>query len=124
VAASEQWKITLFFKKFFDHWEPRYDVVPRKSNVEALIDLGLTPNQRKKVILALKAGDYFSGPTQERDQAHFGEGEIWEFGVDSNGVSIYIKLKIQESKDRVLMAKCLSFHRAKWIINYPYKENH
>lgn len=123
MSASVQWKITLFLKKFFDYWQPRCDVVPRKSNLEALIDFGLTPNQRKEIILNLKASDYFSGPKQEKNQVNFGGGEIWEFGVGSNGVSIYIKLKIQESKDRGPVAKCLSFHRAKWKIDYPYKEN-
>ena len=124
MPISEQWKITLFLKKFFEHWQPDCYVVPRDINQTALIALGLTSKQREKMILNLKPRDYFSGPKPEEDPDKFGAAEIWEFSVISNGESIYVKLRLSKEKTKKVVAKCLSFHRAEKTINFPYKENH
>ncbi len=123
MSTPAQWQIDLLLKKFFEDWQPRCFVVPREENKVALLDLGLTPNQRKEIILGLKSSDYYSGPEQERDPGSHGKGDIWTFGVISNGVNIYIKLKTRKLNNTQVMAKCLSFHRATWPIRLPYKEN-
>ena len=93
------------------------DIVPRRENLDALSDLGLTKKNLKEEILALSVQDYCEGPEPDRDRP----GEIWIFGKHIAGKEIYIKLKIaQVSKEKI--AKCLSFHAANFPLCFPYRD--
>jgi hypothetical protein len=93
------------------------DIVPRRENLDALSDLGLTRNNLKEEILALSVQDYCEGPEPDKDRP----GEIWIFGKQVAGKEIYIKLKIaQVGKEKI--AKCLSFHPANFPLCFPYHD--
>ncbi|WP_027360416.1 type II toxin-antitoxin system MqsR family toxin [Desulforegula conservatrix] len=106
-AASE------FLKEFKKIASSRgIDVVPRRENNSALIEFGLTEKNRKEEILKLTSANYYRGPEADRDRP----GEIWEFRMDIDDIEVYIKLKIAdvEGTDGTKIAKCLSFHKAKF----------
>ena len=94
------------------------DVVPRRINRDALIDLGLTERNRRREILSLSVQDYSSGPDPDNDRP----GELWVFGRIVDGREVYIKLKVAEV-DGEKLAKCLSFHSAEYAITYPFKSS-
>lgn len=93
------------------------DVIPRVENMEALAELGLTKKNRKNEILTLSVEDYCSGPEPDDERP----GHVWVFGKQINGVNVYIKLKIAQAGEKKI-AKCLSFHAAKFPMCFPYKE--
>lgn len=90
------------------------DVVPRRQNIEALAELGLTKKNRRDEIMTLSVSDYCEGPEADRDKP----GDIWVFGKRINEKEAYIKLKIAHvGKERI--AKCLSFHVATYPLCFP-----
>ena len=85
----------------------KYDFVPRRKNMQALAQHGLTILDAKDEILGLVVGDYYKGPKQDFDSNR--SGVIWEFKKIINGIRFYIKIKIvQENGEEIL--KCLAFH--------------
>jgi len=93
------------------------DVIPRRKNIIALSELGLTKKNRRDEILALSVQNYCSGPEPDYDRP----GEVWMFGEQIGDTNIYIKLKIAKVGDKKI-AKCLAFHPAEFSICYPCKE--
>lgn len=55
----------------------KYDFVPRRKNMQALAEHGLTITDAKNQILGLVVGDYYKGPKQDFD--HNRPGDIWDF---------------------------------------------
>lgn len=85
----------------------KYDFVPRRKNLQALAQHGLTVADVKFEILNLVVSDYYRGPKQDFDPKR--PGDIWEFKKSIDGSQFYVKTKIvQENGDNIL--KCLSFH--------------
>lgn len=85
----------------------KYDFVPRRKNMHALAQHGLTIVDAKSEILELVVGDYYKGPKQDFDLNR--PGDIWEFKKNVKGICFYIKVKItQENGEDVL--KCMGFH--------------
>lgn len=85
----------------------KYDFVPRRKNMQALAQHGLTILDAKNEILGLVVGDYYKGPKQDFDSTR--PGDIWEFKKDVDGIGFYIKVKItQENGEDIL--KCMGFH--------------
>ena len=85
----------------------KYDFVPRRKNMQALAQHGLTITDVKNEILGLDVGDYYKGPKQDFDPNR--PGDIWEFKKSIDGMQFYVKVKIiQENGEDIL--KCLSFH--------------
>ena len=85
----------------------KYDFVPRRKNMQALAQHGLTITDAKAEILGLVVGDYYKGPKQDFDPNK--QGDIWEFKKQIDGIQFYVKIKItQENGDAIL--KCLGFH--------------
>ena len=85
----------------------KYDFVPRRKNMLALAQHGLTITDAKNEILGLAVGDYYKGPKQDLDPNR--PGDIWEFKKDIDGMQFYVKVKItQENGEDIL--KCLGFH--------------
>jgi hypothetical protein len=85
----------------------KYDFVPRRKNMQALAQYGLTIADAKAEILGLVVSDYYKGPKQDFDLNR--PGDIWEFKKDIDGIKFYVKVKItQENGEDIL--KCLGFH--------------
>ena len=85
----------------------KYDFVPRRKNMQALAQHGLTITDAKNEILGLVVGDYHKGPKQDFDSNR--PGDIWEFKKNIDGIQFYLKVKIvQENGEDIL--KCLEFH--------------
>ncbi|MBO5031984.1 MAG: type II toxin-antitoxin system MqsR family toxin [Lachnospiraceae bacterium] len=85
----------------------KYDFVPRRKNMQALAQHGLTITDAKNEILGLVVDDYYKGPKQDLDSNR--SGDIWEFKKDIDGIQFYVKVKItQENGEDIL--KCLGFH--------------
>lgn len=84
-----------------------YRFVPRRKNMQALADHGLTITDAKDEILGLMIDDYYKGPKKDYDNTQ--PGDIWEFKKTIDGKLFYVKLKIQEQNGKDIL-KCLSFH--------------
>ena len=85
----------------------KYDFVPRRKNMQALAQHGLTIADAKEEILDLVTGDYYKGPKADFDSNR--PGDLWEFKKNIDGVQFYVKVKIvQENGQKIL--KCLGFH--------------
>ncbi len=85
----------------------KYDFVPRRKNMQALAQHGLTIEDAKNEIIGLVVGDYYKGPKRDLDQNR--PGDIWEFKKNIDGMQFYVKVKIvQEGGENIL--KCLAFH--------------
>ena len=87
----------------------------RHKNLQALLDLEITAKRRTRLILGLKAADYYRGPKE--DQVVAG-GEYWEFGKEVKGIPVYIKLALDSEGGP---ACCYSFHPAERPITYPFQ---
>jgi hypothetical protein len=114
--------VAQFLKQFKVLAQRRLYVSPREVNIQSLIDMGLTFEDRRNLILSLSVEDYSCGPDQDLVQV----GDIWVFGKVVNGVEVYIKLKLVEyrpvgTSTIVRQAKCISFHAAKGSLPYPLK---
>ena len=92
------------------------DLVPRDQNMKTLSYLGITKKNAEEILLGLSVADYCKGPIPDKDKA----GELWEFGRDMDGEEVYIKLKVVKELN---LAKCISFHIAKYPMKYPLKPN-
>jgi len=92
------------------------DIVNRRENIDAMAKLGLTKKNLKEEIMTLSVENYCEGPEPDKDRP----GYVWVFGKQIGRQEIYIKLKIaQVGKEKI--AKCLSFHAAKFRLCYPYQ---
>lgn len=103
------------FKKIVVH--RGLDVIPRSENIDALAELGLTRKNRVDEILTLSFEDYCSGPEPDNDRP----GDLWIFGKQIGTQPVYIKLKIAQVGEEKI-AKCLSFHAAKFPLCFPCRE--
>ena len=93
------------------------DFVPRRKNLDSLLELGLTQKNARGEILSLSVADYCGGPEPDRDKP----GEIWEFGKAIGSKEVYMKLKIAHvGKEKI--AKCLSFHVAEFPLCFPLRQ--
>ena len=85
----------------------KYDFVPRRKNMQALAQHGLTIADVKDEILGLVVGDYYKGPKQDFDPDR--PGDIWEFKKSVDGITFYVKVKIVKENGEDIL-KCLGFH--------------
>lgn len=85
----------------------KYDFVPRRKNMLALAQHGLTVIDAKNEILGLAVGDYYKGPKQDLDTNR--PGDIWEFKKNIDGMQFYVKVKIVKENGEDIL-KCLGFH--------------
>ena len=101
-------KIALFLEKIKMLLATgKYDFVPRRKNMQALAQHGLTITDAKEEIFELTVSNYYKGPKQDLDTNK--SGDIWEFKKQIDGIQFYIKIKIvQEDGEDIL--KCLGFH--------------
>ncbi len=91
--------------------------VDRTEYEKGFIELGITKDIAFQEVLSLSIEDYCKGPEADRDRP----GEVWEFGIDIDGMGVYVKLKIAEINGKKY-AKCISFHKAQFPQYYPFKK--
>ncbi len=98
----------------------RYMVKNKEKNRQGLINLGITPDQRRETLLGLTPEDYHAGP--KPDDTDYTK-EVWEFGRDVGGVEVYIKLRVVKDprKKGVYHATVWSFHPAEHPMKYPLR---
>ena len=97
------------------------DVRGRDKNIQALIDLGITPNERQEALLGLEPADYVSGPMpDDTDETK----EVWIFGKQVQGKEVYIKLRVVEDPRNSGASRAMvwSFHPAEHKMKYPLWE--
>lgn len=104
----------LYQFKFFAANDGCFVVVDREEYMQTLAEFGLPQGEAKRMIMSLTEKNYVKGPEEDRDKPG---ANIWVFGIDLNGDQLYIKLS-DAFKHNV--AKCISFHKAKSRIKYPY----
>lgn len=90
------------------------DIVNRRETMDAMAELELTRKNLKEEIMSLSVEDYCEGPEPDKDRP----GYVWVFGKQIGSEEIYIKLKIAQVGGGKI-AKCLSFHRARFPLCYP-----
>lgn len=92
-------------------------IVKRTINLQDIADIGLTMKGVKQELCDLTEDNYSKGPELDRDFP----GDIWVFGKKIIDQEVYIKLKIDKMGKNTKLT-CISFHIAKYKIDYPYKE--
>jgi len=123
---SPKGRVQEFLSDFKMAAQRGLSVIPREINRDFLTKHGFTPRERLEVILGLRVEDYIKGP--EEDARARGPKDIWFFGVEYEGIPIYIKLQLVEETGAAAgktlkHAKCISFHEAKWPMSYPYGDD-
>ena len=89
----------------------------RGKNVQALLDLEISPIKRKDVINELKVEDYSESPLKEKMR---GLLPMWVFGKKIKKREVYIKISMGVENSSTI---CISFHLAEHPMNYPFKTN-
>lgn len=97
-----------------------FSVKDRHKNIQALIDLNMTPSQQREILLGLTPEDYMDGPKPEDQDS---TKEVWEFGKKIDEHEIYIKLRVTpvKGKRNVYFALVWSFHPAEFPIRNPLR---
>lgn len=111
-------KIILFLQNFhlkMDIWGVFFRD-NRGKNSQTLLDLEITPNDRKKILKELKLANYAEGPLPDKLN---NSTDMWVFGSMVKGTEIYIKITMGTEKTQAI---CISFHIAEHKMIYPFKE--
>lgn len=95
--------------------EGNFFVIPRRTNLEALKDLGYRQRDLMEDIKNLTSENYSSGPEPD-DSPYFSGETVWIFGLMIDEIEYYLKLKLDHQQVVVM-----SFHEARYYIPYPYK---
>jgi len=98
----------------------RYSVKIRKKNEQALVDLDITPSERRKILMRLQPSDYHAGPKpDDTDDTK----QVWEFGKTVQGKEVYIKLQVVDDPKirKAHHAVLWSFHPAEFRLKYPLR---
>ena len=98
----------------------RFTVKGREKNLQALMDLGMTPAERKEILLGLSPDDYVAGPKpDDTDDTK----SVWVFGKKVERRNIYIKLRVVQLKKTrgAYHATIWSFHPAEHALRYPLR---
>ena len=98
----------------------RLAVKDREKNRQGLVDLGITPEHRREILLGLTPDDYYAGPKPDDTDD---KKEVWEFGRNVEGTEAYIKLRVVQDprKKGVHHATVWSFHPAEHPMKYPLR---
>lgn len=92
------------------------DIIPRQETRVALAQFGLTMANLEQLLLDLTVANYHKGPEPDHDKP----GHVWVFGCEIEDQEVYIKLKVAEAGG-ARIAKCISFHPAKFPLGYPHR---
>lgn len=98
--------------------EHSFHLQDRSKNLKTMAALGYTISDIKNTLLNLTVQDYVKGPEPDRDPNY--SGDFWFFGVETQKINLYIKLKLIDSHEKRVL--CLSFHEEEWPQKYPFKK--
>lgn len=87
----------------------------RGKNTQALLDLEIRPIDRTNIIKALSIEDFSEGPIEE---ILYRGSLMWVFGKTIKSTEVYIKITLGKPNNKII---CISFHIAKYPMNYPFK---
>ena len=87
----------------------------REKNTQAIAELGITRNERIKVLEDLTAMDYSEGPMKDWDNGP----ELWVFGKELKHRELYIKVTLGILKTGAVV--CISFHPAEHPMKFPLR---
>jgi hypothetical protein len=95
-------------------------LVRRAENNECMVQLGFKYADVEETLLGLSVEDYCEGPCRDRDQP----GELWVFGKEIEGRTIYIKLKLASfgTVGSLRIVRIVSFHVAEYALEHPFQE--
>ncbi|MFW6103232.1 MAG: type II toxin-antitoxin system MqsR family toxin [Chloroflexota bacterium] len=113
MADKQLWQVTLFLRLFKETAANWFVFAERETTMATVAALGITLAEAKQCVLSLVESNYYRGPIPD----HRG-GEYWEFGVESRGREVFIKLKVDTANK---VATCISFHFPDSPIVYPYR---
>jgi len=88
--------------------------ISRMEYMHELAKFGISHDDVEDTVRELTYKDYVSGPSEDYDNKGY---YMWVFGKEICEIEMYIKL----SDDfRGNVAKCISFHKPKYKLSYPY----
>jgi len=87
----------------------------REKNTTAVFELGITRNERIKVLSELTAMDYSEGPITDWDKGP----DLWVFGKELKMHELYIKITLGVTGDGKVT--CISFHTAEHPMKFPLR---
>lgn len=97
----------------------------KEENLNTLLELEMSPNERTRYLEKIEPADYYQGPGKNDYDA--AEGDVWMFGIGikkkrgkKTKIPIYIKIYI--TKVNGAPNFCISFHKAKFDMVFPYKQ--
>ena len=93
----------------------RWSLVDRDKNLNDIACLGMTLAEVSEVLQSLTVNDYCEGPMAD-DKGR--QKQWWVFGPVYAGIALYVKVCV----NRHGWVECLSFHRAEYPMNYPFRE--
>lgn len=88
----------------------------RGKNTRTLLELELSPNDRKEILQKLIAHDFSEGPLP--DTLNMGS-DMWVFGKLVKKKEVYIKITMGRQGTSVI---CISFHLSEHVMKYPFKK--
>lgn len=102
----------------FKHKLKFFDIIftDRDKNRNALLELGITPQQRLEYIKSLEVENYSSGPHKDTNDTNM--PDYWVYGKEINSKEVYIKINFGTMNNPVI---CMSFHIAEYNLDYPLK---
>lgn len=92
---------------------------PREKNTNGLAEIDILPIDRITYLKNLTSDNYYTGPN--KDTYDITKPDYFEFGMEINGIEVYIKISLGMTNKRV---DCMSFHKAEKPITYPLKKEH
>ncbi len=116
MGISTTSEVIAFLKDFKKIAQCNFTFITRKKNLDSISQLGVKIKQAKSMIMGLTYENYHKGPEQDRD---IKSSNVWEFGAEVDNQEVYIKLSADFGHN---VAKCISFHKAEFKIDYPHKE--
>jgi len=108
-------------KRFISDFKTKleiFDIIfldKRIKNTQALLDLEITPAQRKRIVASIELKDFVEGPFAEE---LYGMEDMWVFGKMVKDKEVYIKVTLGNPNRQII---CISFHIAEYPLKYPFK---
>jgi hypothetical protein len=87
----------------------------RGKNLQTLLDLEISTQFRKQVLIELSVEDFCEGPIND---ILYGEASMWIFGKTIKKREVYIKITMGRHGSKVI---CISFHVAERKLKYQFK---
>lgn len=95
-----------------------FDVIfrdERGKNTQALLDLEISPIERKDILNDLEITDYCEGPVEDN---LYNISDMWVFGKRVKDRDVYIKISLGLQNHSVI---CISFHPPEKPLEYEFK---